>query len=94
VFCEKLLEYFCDKDLRKFWWWFCPDGQNSGLPAAACRRCFAHARERRSGEIYGRFGPAYRQFGSSWAIQAFYANRAMPHKHWLFRILLIWRVGT
>jgi hypothetical protein len=23
-----------------------------------------------------------------------HANRARPHTHWLFRISLIWRVGT
>ena len=45
-------------------------------------------------EIYGRFGPEYKHFGSRWATCAIYANGAKPHKHWLFRILLIWRVGT
>jgi hypothetical protein len=34
------------------------------------------------------------EFGSLWATCAIYANGAGPHKHWLFRILLIWRVGT
>jgi hypothetical protein len=45
-------------------------------------------------KIYGRFGPEYKQFGSLCAICAIYASGAMPHKHWLFRILLIWQVGT
>jgi len=98
VFSEKLLGYFCDKDLRKLCWWFCPGWQNSGSPAAARKRSFAHAREWENGRtlwaVYGRFGPEYKQFGSLWAICAIYANGARPHKHWLFLILLIWRVGT
>ena len=36
----------------------------------------------------------YEQSGSVRADCALYANRAMPHKHWRFRIALIWRVGT
>jgi len=72
VFSEKLLGYFCDKDLRKSCWWFCPGWQNSGSPAAAHKRSFAHAKERESGRdlwaVYGRFGPEYKQFGSLWAI--------------------------
>ena len=98
VFCEKLLGYFCDKDLRRFCWWFCPRWQKSGSPGGARARCFAHSKERGSDPVlwavYGRFGPEYEQFGSSWTICAIYANGATPHKHWLFRILLIWRVGT
>ena len=31
---------------------------------------------------------------ASWASCARYANRAKQHKHWLFRISLIWQVGT
>jgi hypothetical protein len=58
VFCEKLLGCFCDKDLRKFCWWFCPGWQNSGSSAAPRGRCFAHANERGSGRalwaVYGR----------------------------------------
>ena len=45
-------------------------------------------------EIWGRFGQESRSFGQSGATGARYANRAKPHKHWLFRISLIWRVGT
>ena len=52
----------------------------------------------RKAEVYGRFmggsDRKYKQFGSLWAICAIYANCAKPHKHWLFRISLIWRVGT
>jgi len=98
AFREKLLGYFCDKDLRKLCWWFCLGWQNSGSPSAAHKRSFAHAKERESGRdlwaVYGRFGPKYKHLGSRWATCAIYANRARPHKHWLFRILLILRVGT
>jgi hypothetical protein len=45
-------------------------------------------------EVWGRFGQESRSFGQSGATGARYANRAKPYKHWLFRILLIWRVGT
>jgi hypothetical protein len=44
--------------------------------------------------IYWRFLPDGRQAGSSWAIEALYADRAKPHKHWRFCISLIWQVGT
>ena len=40
--------------------------------------------------VYGRFGQEYEQFWSLRANRARYANRAEPHKHWLFRISLIW----
>ena len=45
-------------------------------------------------EIWGRFGQESRSFGQPKQFHAQYAKRARPHKHWLFRILLIWRVGT
>ena len=45
-------------------------------------------------EIWGRFGQESRSFGQSGATGARYANRAKPHKRWLFRISLIWQVGT
>jgi hypothetical protein len=48
----------------------------------------------RNGEIWGRFGQESRSFGQSGATGARYANHAKPHKHWRFRISLIWRVGT
>jgi len=44
--------------------------------------------------VYGRFGQEYEQFRSFCANSARYAICAKPHKHWLFRISLIWRVGT
>jgi hypothetical protein len=44
--------------------------------------------------VYGRFGQEYEQFRSFRANSARYAICAKPHKHWLFRISLIWRVGT
>jgi hypothetical protein len=52
------------------------------------------AQVQREAEIWGRFGQESRSFGQSGTTGARYANRAKPHKHWLFRILLIWRVGT
>ncbi len=45
-------------------------------------------------EIWGRFGQESRSFGQQRQFHARYANRAKPHKHWRFRISLIWRVGT
>ena len=43
----------------------------------------------------GGLEPEYKQFRvPTEAIYAFYANGARPHKHWLFRISLIWQVGT
>jgi hypothetical protein len=44
--------------------------------------------------VYGRFGQEYEQFRSFRANSARYAIGAEPHKHWLFRISLIWQVGT
>jgi hypothetical protein len=44
--------------------------------------------------VYGRFGQEYEQSWSFRANSARYATCAKPHKHWLFRISLIWRVGT
>jgi len=55
VFSEKLLGYFCDKDLRKFCWWFCPGWQNSGSADAARKMSFAHSKERESGRVLWRF---------------------------------------
>ena len=55
MFSEKLLGYFCDKDLRKLCWWFCLGWQNSGSPAAARRRCFHMQKSREVVELYGRF---------------------------------------
>ena len=94
MFCEKLLGYFCDKDLRKSCGGFARVGRTLDRPPQPVE---AVLRTQKSGEVvelYGRFGPEYKQFGSLWANCAIYANGAMPHKHWLLRISLIWRVGT
>ena len=56
-----------------------------------------HMQKKGMAEIYGRFmGGSERNtsISGTWTICAIYANRAKPHKHWRFRILLIWRVGT
>jgi hypothetical protein len=45
-------------------------------------------------EVWGRFGQESRSFGQQRHRHARYAKCAKPHKHCLFRILLIWRVGT
>jgi hypothetical protein len=45
-------------------------------------------------EIWGRFGQESCSFGRKVQRHARYANRARPYKHCLFRISLIWRVGT
>jgi len=48
----------------------------------------------RNAEIWGRFGQESRSFVQRRQLHARYAKWAEPHKHCLFRILLIWRVGT
>jgi hypothetical protein len=94
VFCQKLLGYFCDKDLRKCCWWFCPRWLQSGSPGAVCTSGFAHGtsagRTRNLGAV--RTGTAL--FCQRRQFHARYAIRATPHKHWRLRISLIWQVGT
>jgi hypothetical protein len=73
---------------------FAQGGRNLDLPERPVQGVLLIQKSGDLAQLYGRFGPEYEQFGSPWAICAIYANGAMPHKHWLFRILLIWRVGT
>ena len=44
--------------------------------------------------VWERFGQESRSFVQRRQFHALYAICAESHKHWLFRILLIWRVGT
>jgi hypothetical protein len=73
---------------------FAQGGKNLDRPEQPVQGVLLIQRSGKVTQLYGRFGPEYEQFGSSWTICAVYANGATPHKHWIFRILLIWRVGT
>jgi hypothetical protein len=68
VFCEKLLGYFCDKDLREFCWWFARVGRTLDRPSQPVEGVLHLQKSREVVEVYGRFGPEYKQFGSLWAI--------------------------
>ena len=55
MFCEKLLGYFCNKDLRKFCWWFCPGWRQSGSPELSLLAVLEIAEVQGNAEICRRF---------------------------------------
>jgi len=79
----KLLRCFCEGFPLSFF--LALDADRLGQHGSPLRNLVA---------VWGRFGQEPRSFGQWMHSYAFYANGSMPHKHWLFRILLIWRVGT
>src|ERR1039457_647385 len=92
---EKLLGYFCAEDCSIPVGGFAETAVDMVRPPPGClvRRTDA-GMEQNLLAVYWRFLLDGRQSGSCWAIDAFYADRAKPHKHWRFCISLIWRVGT
>jgi hypothetical protein len=55
VFCEKLLGYFCDKDLRKFCWWFSRVGGSLDCPPQPVEGVLRMQKSGEVVELYGRF---------------------------------------
>ena len=73
---------------------FAQVGSHLDRPVQSVQVVMHMAQVQEQAEIWGRFGQESRSFGQTGATGERYAKRAKRHKHCLFRILLIWRVGT
>jgi hypothetical protein len=69
-------------------------GYNLGRPEQFVQMDLHMAHVQGKAGIWWRFGQESRSFVRRRQFHARYANGAKPHKHCLFRISLIWQVGT